>query len=213
MPGPVVERTVRCLVQGNFGKGGEHVIQTTSNWFKPRTALHESANLTLLFGATCVPLNEYKKCVVKEIPGSEYDPHPDVVIQFGWKNKWDYEVAPMNDLMQRGGVGIGNDGPHLRFLIKVWFTSNVPTGLDIHKVPNGCTVDDVINGTNGAAHWVQKFGQSDVVLQRCLRMNVVLTGCGHVSVPTSYFRGMLYGPQDVLHESGCRWLCLTEVNT
>lgn len=71
----------------------------------------------------------------------------------------------MNDLMQRGGVGIGNDGPRLGFLIKVRFASNAPTGMDIYNVPNGCTVDDVINRTNGAAHWVYTHGQSDVVLQ------------------------------------------------
>lgn len=35
-----------------LGGSGEKAIQTISNWFKPRTALHESANLTLLFGAT-----------------------------------------------------------------------------------------------------------------------------------------------------------------
>ena len=51
------------------------------------------------------------------------------------------------------------------FLIKVHFSSNIPTGLDIYKVPNGCTVDDALNGINGATHWVYIHGQSGVVLQ------------------------------------------------
>jgi hypothetical protein len=67
-------------------------------------------------------------------PGSECDPDPDVVIQFCWKNKWDYEVAAMNDLMQHGGaVGIGNDGPRVGFMIQARLSSNndAPIGLDM----------------------------------------------------------------------------------
>ena len=61
-------------------------------------------------------MNEYNDYVVKKRKGGEHDldPHveydldPYVVFQFSWRNKWNYEVAAINDLMQRGGVGYGN---------------------------------------------------------------------------------------------------------
>jgi hypothetical protein len=85
---------------------------------------------------------------------------PDVVIQFSWKNEWDYDVRAINDMMN---ISVG-DGIRVGYLIKMDFTvkgkkNNPPTGLDIYKVPRGTTVANAIANANGAQHIVYTPGQ------------------------------------------------------
>lgn len=105
---------------------------------------------------------------VKKVPGSRYNFDPDVVINFSWENKWEAEVNAMNDMMNIGGLGNTNVQPHVGFLIKIIKSGNprVATGLNIYRIPRGCTVDDAINGTNGASHFVYTHGQmNDVFIE------------------------------------------------
>jgi hypothetical protein len=115
----------------------------------------------------------YMKCTkakdgrykVKQRAGSDFDQDPDIVFQFSNENWWANEVAVLNDVMQRGGVGAGNEGPKVGFLIKVNKSAGVAVGLDIYKVYNGCTVADAINGGNGCAHSAYTPGQPDAPLE------------------------------------------------
>ena len=87
---------------------------------------------------------------------------PDVVIQFSWKNEWDYDVKAINDMMNRSSAGDGN-AVRIGYLIKMDFTvngkNNPPTGLDIYKVPRGTTIADAIANANGAQHIVYTPGR------------------------------------------------------
>ena len=95
---------------------------------------------------------------------------PDVIIQFSWKNKRGYEEEAMDDMMnlslenERGTLS--RDRPRVGYLIKVRFSKKRPLpgsikgtntqdleGLDIFRLPHGTTVNDAMNGNNGASKW------------------------------------------------------------
>lgn len=110
--------------------------------------------------------NNNKKLKVKLVDqdtGKRMDPH--VVVQFSWKNDETYEVGAINDLMNRTGVGIGNEAINVGYLVKVRFTSGVPCSIDVYKVPRGATRDDAVNRANGGEHWTYTPGQADVVIR------------------------------------------------
>ena len=97
--------------------------------------------------------------------GANFNVDPDVAFQFSYGNDWDSEEDAMN-LIMVGGIGIGNQGPRVGFLIKVRLVSGNAVGLDIYKVPRGRTVADAINQINGATHMVYTHGQvADVTIE------------------------------------------------
>lgn len=103
---------------------------------------------------------------------------PDVVIQFSWKNDWDYEVKALNDMMNRS-TGDGN-AVRIGYLIKMDLTVNgkksPPTGLDIYKVPRGSTVADVIANADVAQHISYTPGQAQDALIVITASDLGVTG-------------------------------------
>jgi hypothetical protein len=112
----------------------------------------------------------YKKCTksdgdmeVKSRDGSLFELDPDVFFQFSWGNSPTREFAAMDELLGLGGVGAGNAGPTVGFLIKVRKSGGNNVGLDVYKVYNGFTIDDAIAGTNDCEHlYYNASGKQDV---------------------------------------------------
>ena len=91
---------------------------------------------------------------------------PDVVIQFSWKNGFDYEKAAIDDMMNRS-TGNGN-AVRVGYLIKMRFDNgerSPRTGLDVYKVPRGKTVSDAVANIGGASHFSYIPGQADVIVE------------------------------------------------
>ena len=106
---------------------------------------------------------------------------PDVVIQFSWKNKRGYEEEAINDMMNKA-VEIERGQPSLTcprvgYLIKVRFQKKRTLanaskgsktqdmgGLDVYRLPRGTTIDDAINGTNGASKFTYTPGGQDHII-------------------------------------------------
>lgn len=96
---------------------------------------------------------------------------PDVIIQFSWKNKAQYEEDAIDDMMNRALEedcgATSTTRPTLGYLIKVRFSrkrtlpgaikgSNTQDieGLDIYRLPHGTTIDDARDPNNpNASHW------------------------------------------------------------
>jgi hypothetical protein len=133
----------------------------------PHTTPHKKRCPDIAFwGYSRCFTNSNKKLKVKLLDqdtGKRMDPH--VVIKFSWKNDEIYEVGVINDLMNRTGVGIGNEAINVGYLVKVRFTFGVPSSIDVYKVPRGATRDDAINRANGGEHWTYTPGQADVVIR------------------------------------------------
>jgi hypothetical protein len=103
----------------------------------------------------------------------EFDCVPDVVIQFSWKNKAQYEENAINDIMnnsleKRNGA-VSTSRPNLGYFVKIRFskkrtlqmastgttskTQDVE-GLDIYRLSHGTTLADARNGNNPkASYW------------------------------------------------------------
>lgn len=115
----------------------------------------------------------YKRCTkidgeltVKRRPGSRFDVDPDVFFQFSWGNKEGKEFAAMNDMLCIGGVGAGNTGPRVGFLIKTRKAGGAEIGFDVYKVYNGFKVDDSIARTNGCeCFYYDGSGTEDVIIE------------------------------------------------
>jgi hypothetical protein len=58
----------------------------------------------------------------------------------------------MNDLLTLGGVGPGNMGPRVGFLIKVRRFGGNNVGIDVYKVYKGRTIADALAQTHGCTH-------------------------------------------------------------
>ena len=98
--------------------------------------------------------------VAKDRPdGANFDVDPDVVFQFSDGNTFAKEEEAMNLIMD-GGIGTGNEGPRVGFLMKLREVAGNTVGIDIYKVPRGRTVADAINQANGATHAVYIHGQA-----------------------------------------------------
>ena len=126
----------------------------------------------------------YPRCVrdhkgrLRPVPGSV----PDVIIQFSWQNKAQYEEDAINDMMNRA---LDEDHgsmsailPTLGYLIKVRFSRKrtLPgaikgsktqdmEGLDIYRLSHGTTVADARDPNNSnAQHWRYVPGGQEVVI-------------------------------------------------
>jgi hypothetical protein len=91
--------------------------------------------------------------------GADFSIDPDVAFQFSYGTSFPTEEANM-DLIMAAGIGKGNQGPRVGFLIKIQFASGNAVGMDIYKVPHNCTVADALNQTNGATHMTYTHGQA-----------------------------------------------------
>lgn len=115
----------------------------------------------------------YKRCtkvrgrfMVQRRSGSTFDVDPDVFFQFSWGNSQAYEFSAINDLLSKGGVGVGNKGPGVGFLIKMRKIGEDAPGLDVYKVYSGFSVDDAIAGVNCCEHfYYSASGNHDVVIE------------------------------------------------
>jgi len=106
------------------------------------------------------------------------DAVPDVVLQFSWRNAGGYEEDAIDDMMnyavetERGPATLNH--PRVGYLIKVRFKKKrtLPNalegsktqdigGLDVYRLPRGTTVDDAINGNNGASKFTYTPDDSD----------------------------------------------------
>lgn len=106
---------------------------------------------------------------------------PDVVIQFSWRNKRGYEEEAIDDMMNKA-VEIergppSSTCPRVGFLIKVRFkkkrtltgalkgskTQDIG-GLDVYRLPRGTTVEDALNGMNGASKSTYVPGDADLCI-------------------------------------------------
>mmetsp|Transcript_14316 Transcript_14316/g.39819 ORF Transcript_14316/g.39819 Transcript_14316/m.39819 type:complete len:295 (+) Transcript_14316:100-984(+) len=97
--------------------------------------------------------------------GANFDVDPDVVFQFSDGNTFAKEEEAMN-LIMIGGIGAGNEGPRVGFLLKLREVAGNTMGIDIYKVPHGRTVADAMNQANGATHIVYTHGQAaDVIIE------------------------------------------------
>lgn len=103
---------------------------------------------------------------------------PDVVLQFSWRNARGYQEDAIDDMMsyavetERGPATLTH--PRVGYLIKVRFKRKrtLPNalkgnktqdigGLDVYRLPRGTTVDDAINGNNGASKFTYTPDDSD----------------------------------------------------
>ncbi|KAL3902566.1 MAG: hypothetical protein SGILL_010782, partial [Bacillariaceae sp.] len=109
---------------------------------------------------------KYGKYLAKDRPdGANFDVDPDVVFQFSDGNTFAKEEEALN-LMMVGGIGMGNVGPRVGFLVKLREVAGNNVGIDIYKVPSRRTVADAINQANGATHVVYTHGQvADVSIE------------------------------------------------
>ena len=130
-----------------------------SFWGYPRCVRDSRGNLNPIFGSV-----------------------PDVIIQFSWKNKADYEVNAINDMMnqalEKDHGDLSTTRPTLGYLIKVRFSRKrkLPgarkgsqtqdmVGLDIYRLAHGTTVDDARDSTNPRAqHWQFAPGGHEVFI-------------------------------------------------
>lgn len=101
----------------------------------------------------------FEKCVksggemkVRTRAGTKFALDPDLFFHFSWGNSERKEFAAMNDLLTLGGVGPGNQGPRVGFLIKVRRVGGDNVGIDVYKVYNGRTVADALAQTHGCTH-------------------------------------------------------------
>jgi hypothetical protein len=101
----------------------------------------------------------YEKCVksgdwmkVRRRAGSKFDLDPDIFFQFSWRNSEAKEFDFMNDLLTLGGVGPGNMGPRVGFLVRVRRVGGNDVGINVYKVYNGRTVADAFAQTHGCTH-------------------------------------------------------------
>ena len=58
----------------------------------------------------------------------------------------------MNEILTLGGMGTGNAGPRVGFLVKVRRVGGNDVGIDVYKVYNGRTVVDAIAQTHSCTH-------------------------------------------------------------
>ena len=101
--------------------------------------------------------------------------HPDVVFQFSWGNTKGYEKDSLNDMMNRASVvpfQPHNEAPRLGFLLKTRKKRKrnnngrrIIAGMDLYRVPRGCTFDDAVANRNGASHITYLRGDPDVVIE------------------------------------------------
>ena len=104
--------------------------------------------------------------VLKRQPGSRYNVDPDVFFQFSWGNKQDKEFSAMNNILMIGGIGAGNMGPRVGFLIKTRKTGGTKVGFEVYKIYNGFMVDDAIAGMNGCeSFYYDASGTKDMMIE------------------------------------------------
>jgi hypothetical protein len=127
----------------------------------------------------------YPRCIKRDngtLQPNDTGSIPDVIIQFSWQNRKQYEVDAINDMMNRGlesdhGAPSATR-PTLGYLVKVRFSKKRTLagaikgsktqdieGLDIYRLPHGTTIADAQNVNNTDAElWHYTPGGPEIII-------------------------------------------------